>query len=63
MHGAAAVPEDALWIDLLEPTAGEESRIEQFLRIDVPTREEIREIGASNRFYQESDVLCPSRGP
>lgn len=57
VHGATAVPEDALWIDLLEPTAAEESRIEQFLRIDVPTREEMREIEASNRFYQEGDVL------
>ncbi len=57
VHGATAVPEDALWIDLLEPTAAEESRIEQFLRVDVPTREEMHEIEASNRFYQEGDVL------
>jgi len=57
VHGATAVPEDALWIDLLEPTAAEESRIEQFLRIDVPTREEMREIETSNRFYQEGDAL------
>ena len=57
VHGASSVPDDALWIDLVEPTAEEESRIEQFLRIDVPTREEMREIETSNRFYQEGDAL------
>ena len=62
LHGEAVpgggnVPDDAIWIDLREPTAEEESRIEQFLRIDVPTREEMREIETSNRFYQEGDAL------
>ena len=57
VHGATAVPDDALWIDLLEPTIAEEARVEQFLRIDVPTREEMREIETSNRFYQESEAL------
>jgi magnesium transporter len=55
--GGGVVPDDAIWIDLREPTADEESRIEQFLRIDVPTREEMREIETSNRFYQEGDAL------
>lgn len=57
VHGANVVPDDALWIDLVEPTPEEESRIEQFLRIDVPTREEMREIETSNRFYQEDDAI------
>lgn len=57
VHGSAPVPNEALWIDLVEPTTEEESRMEQFLRIDVPTREEMREIETSNRFYQEGDVL------
>jgi magnesium transporter len=62
LHGEAlrdgvAVPDEAIWIDLVEPTADEEARIEQFLRIDVPTREEMREIETSNRFYQEGDAL------
>ncbi len=57
VHGTGEVPGDTLWIDLLEPTADEESRIEQFLGIDVPTREEMREIETSNRFYQEGGAL------
>ena len=50
-------PADALWIDLLEPTAEEELRVERVLGIDVPTREEMREIETSNRLYEESGVL------
>ncbi len=57
VHGDGPLPDDAIWIDLFEPTAEEEARIEQFLRIDVPTREEMREIETSNRFYQERDAL------
>jgi magnesium transporter len=51
------VPDDAVWIDLLEPTQAEELKIEQFLGIDVPTREEMREIESSNRLYEEGGAL------
>jgi len=49
----AAPPPEVLWVDLLEPTPDEERLIETALRIDVPTREEMREIEASNRLYEE----------
>ena len=49
----APLPAEALWIDLLEPTAEEEKLVEETLGIDVPTREEMREIEASNRFYED----------
>ena len=42
-----------VWIDLLNPTDAEESGIEKALSIDVPTRAEMREIEASNRYYSE----------
>lgn len=48
-----AIPDDAVWIDLFEPTAEEEYAVENFLHIDIPTREEMNEIEMSNRFYQE----------
>ena len=51
------VPERSLWIDLLEPSADEEQRVESQLGIDVPTREEMREIETSNRLYEEAGVL------
>jgi magnesium transporter len=53
----AALPPDALWIDLREPTPEEEELVERTLGVDVPTREEMREIEASNRFYEENGAL------
>ncbi|MBB6092717.1 magnesium transporter [Povalibacter uvarum] len=53
----AEVPADVVWIDLLEPTPDEEKAVEQILRIDVPTREEMKEIETSNRLYEDNDAL------
>jgi magnesium transporter len=53
----AVGPADALWIDLLEPTPAEERAVEALLAIDVPTREEMREIESSNRLYEEDGGL------
>ncbi|HVN98562.1 MAG TPA: magnesium transporter CorA family protein [Steroidobacteraceae bacterium] len=44
---------DTVWIDLLEPTPEEERAVEAQCGIDVPTREEMREIESSNRLYEE----------
>lgn len=52
-----ALPADALWIDALDPTAEEEKKIEDMLGLDVPNREEMREIEISSRLYQESGAL------
>lgn len=48
---------EAIWIDLLEPTLEEERTVEAALGIDVPTREEMREIEPSNRLYEEDGAL------
>jgi magnesium transporter len=53
----AGLLQEALWFDLLEPTPEEEKRVEDALGVDVPTREEMREIEASNRFYEENGAL------
>ncbi len=50
---APQVPRDAVWLDLVEPTAAEEAAVESALGIDIPTREELAEIEASSRLYQE----------
>jgi magnesium transporter len=52
-----SVPDEVVWIDLLEPTPEEEQKIEKFLGIEVPTREEMREIESSNRLYEEHGAL------
>jgi magnesium transporter len=53
----AALPEDALWIDLLAPTPEEEASVERLVGIGIPTREEMAEIEESARLYEERGAL------
>lgn len=48
---------NALWIDLLNLTKEEEAFAEKILKLDIPTREEMREIELSSRLYKEDNVL------
>jgi magnesium transporter len=48
---------DAIWIDLLSPTKAEEKIVEKVLGLDVPTRDEMREIEVSSRLYEDDGVL------
>src|SRR5947207_8090773 len=48
-----AVPPESVWLDMVEPSATEEAAVEKALGIDIPTREELAEIEASSRLYQE----------
>ena len=57
LRAGAAIPTEAIWLDLLEPTPSEEKQVESYLSIDVPTRDEMREIEASNRLYEEDGGL------
>jgi magnesium transporter len=53
-------PEDlrrSVWIDLLNPTQQEERAVQDALRLEIPTREEMEEIESSSRLYREDDVL------
>ena len=47
------IGDQTIWIDLVNPTAEEEALVEKALGIDVPTREEMREIEHSSRLYSE----------
>jgi len=57
LGNTTCIPENALWIDLLEPTQDEEKAVEALLRVDLPTREEMKEIETSNRLYEENGAL------
>jgi magnesium transporter len=48
-----AIPPTAVWLDMLQPTVGEDRAVEAFLGIEVPTREEMQEIEISSRLYVE----------
>lgn len=53
---ADEIPLDAVWIDLISPTKAEEHGVELLCAIEVPTREEMREIEVSSRLYTEDDA-------
>src|SRR3954451_22169179 len=51
---SGAVPDEAVWIDLVTPTVPEDKLVEQLLGVAVPTREEMQEIEVSSRLYVEN---------
>src|SRR3569832_520963 len=52
----AAVPEHAVWIDLVNPTAAEDKAVERLSVIAIPTREDMQEIEFSSRLYIENSA-------
>ena len=48
------VPENAVWFDLVNPTAPEDKMVERQVGIAVPTREEMQEIEVTSRLYVEN---------
>jgi magnesium transporter len=46
-----------VWIDLLNPTAEEETVLEAQLGVDIPTREEMLRLEVSGRLYREEDAV------
>ncbi len=53
----APFPDEFLWADLFEPTQAEEKAVESLLTVDVPTRDEMKEIETSNRLYEENNAV------
>lgn len=51
--GAEGELHEALWIDLYEPSREEEQRVESALHIQVPTRDDMREVESSSALYHE----------
>ena len=48
------LPENAVWIDLVNPTAAEDKAVERLAGIAIPTREDMQEIEISSRLYIEN---------
>lgn len=64
------LPEDAVWIELIQPTRAEELAVEAAMGLALPTREDMAEIEASSRLYRENGasfmtalVLCHTDVP
>jgi magnesium transporter len=56
LDSADQVPENAVWLDLINPTREEDRRVELALGIEIPTREESRNIEPSEVLYVENGV-------
>ncbi|WP_414474976.1 magnesium transporter CorA family protein [Microvirga sp. M2] len=61
------IPDDALWVDLIDPIRDEDRLVERHLNIEIPTREEMADIEPSEILYSENNarymtarVLCSS---
>src|SRR5689334_25097684 len=50
----ASLPDTAVWVDLVKPTAEEDHAVERLAGIAVPTREDMQEIEISSRLYIEN---------
>lgn len=46
----------ATWIDLIQPTKEEEQAVEELLRVEVPTPEEMRGVESSAQIYREGEA-------
>ncbi len=51
------LPDNAVFLDLLNPSREEEGQAEQWLEYQLPTREEMQEIEESSRLYVENGAL------
>ena len=58
----AALPESAVWIDLIKPTPEEDKAVERLAGIAVPTREDMQEIEISSRLYIENGARYMADG-
>jgi magnesium transporter len=53
----ASLPSDVVWIDMLRPDKAEDLLVEGFLGIDVPTRDDLKDIEPSSRLYTARDAV------
>ncbi|WP_075289977.1 magnesium transporter CorA family protein [Pararhizobium arenae] len=53
----AALPDGTVWIDMLCPDREEDKLIEGFLGIEIPTREDLKDIEPSSRLYTADNAV------
>ena len=53
--------DDILWIDLLSPTIKEQKAVENFLEINLQTRQQVEDIESSSKYSEtENAIICNS---
>ena len=58
----AALPKEALWLDLLDPTPADEKRLEAAFGIGIPTREEMCEINLESAHKRLAPFMTTGHG-
>lgn len=53
VDGSGPIPDDIVWIDLVNPDRAEEQHVEKLLGVELPTREDLKDIEPSSRLYME----------
>src|SRR5262249_32639253 len=56
VENLSALPDNAVWIDLVNPTAAEDRAVERIAGVAIPTREDMQEIEISSRLYIENSA-------
>jgi len=51
------LPEQTVWIDIVRPTQADEQAMARLLSVEIPTHEEMQEIEASSRLYEDGGAL------
>jgi magnesium transporter len=54
LEDLSQLPDNAVWLDLVKPSAAEDRAVERLAGIAVPTREDMQEIEISSRLYIEN---------
>ena len=49
--------DDVIWIDMLDPTQEDTHKVETLLGVVLPTRESLKEIEPSSRYYTDGDAV------
>ena len=50
----SSLPDNAVWIDMVKPSPGEDKAVEKLAGVEIPTREDMQEIEISSRLYIEN---------
>jgi magnesium transporter len=56
-QGGNELPSDVIWMDLYSPDRHEDMFVEKLLGIQVPTREDLKDIEPSSRLYVEGEAV------
>ena len=52
-----ALPPQTVWVDIVGPTADDAAAMLRLLSVEIPTHEEMQEIEASSRLYEDGGAL------